>query len=132
MRTPSRFYGASALFAMDVNKARAQFEALQGDVSMATEAMMYLGHCEAVQNHVDAALDWYKRIEQRYPASYAIPAALWHGSQLLKRAGRTQEADAMLADVRQRFPLSIYASKRARSQVSRRGPPHDRPGWLGF
>jgi tetratricopeptide (TPR) repeat protein len=107
-----RFYKAVARFAEGRrDEARALLMQVRPGPFMAPEALLYLGHCEAIEDHADAAIQWYRQIDHEYPASYAMPCGLYHGAQVLKRVGRTAEATAMLAELKQRFPLSIYASK---------------------
>lgn len=107
-----QFHKGVCLFAMGRrDEARQIFQDLSRGELMAPEATLFLGHCEAVQGHVDAAVALYNSIQGRFPSSYAVPAALYHGVQLLKRAGRAGDAQAMEDELKHQYSQSVYAFK---------------------
>ncbi|MHB2020492.1 MAG: tetratricopeptide repeat protein [Candidatus Xenobia bacterium] len=130
------FYKGMCLFEMrKVDEARQLFSQVANSPWLAPEGMLYLGHCDAVEGHVEAALQEYEAIQARYPASYRVPAALYHAARLLTHRGRPQDAAVLLQTIQDRYPESVYAGHPPpRYEWQPEVNPHDlsNTGMLGF
>ncbi len=93
--------------------AKAGFEEFlerYGDSEAADDAIYWLGDLSYAEEEYSGALDHFRDLENRFPQSERLPAALYKSRACLLKLGRNEEAWTVGGDLLARYPDSAEAA----------------------
>jgi tol-pal system protein YbgF len=84
---------------------------LYPDTELADNALYWLGEVEYIQHKYEAALDYFRQVESRYPQGNKVPAALFKVGLCLQQLKQNDEARTTFQRLVQQHPASPEAAQ---------------------